>query len=244
VCLDVGSGLGAHTFNLAPYVKMVHSFDLSKKRVRFCEYRKKFESVQNVRIFHSDTTHLPFEAETFDNIIMNGIVEWLPEAEPESNPRASQVGVIKKMWKLLKPGGRIYIGIENRVALNYLTSARDHNRLKYTTLMPRFLASFITWLFRGKPYRTYTYSIFGYRKLLKDAGFDISKITFYIAHPGYNLPKYIIPFEDIGALRFFLGSIAKEKGWKGEIIQLLAKSDLCLRLLRHGFYSYAIYAEK
>ncbi len=244
ICLDIGCGLGIHTFNIAPRVKKVYACDLSRKRVEFCQIRAKMDAVTNVEIFHSDIVGLPFTASSLDNIVMNGVLEWVPEANNHPNPRTEQINVLGQMRDLLKSDGILYVGIENRFALNYLTTAQDHNRLMYTTFMPRWLASIITRLRKGKWYRTYTYSVFGYRRLFKDAGFDLAKLDIYIAHPGYNLPQYLIPFEDIGALRFFLFQMTQSKGWKGTVVRFFARSDWFIKILRHSFYSYAFFAKK
>ncbi len=243
VCLDIGCGLGVHTFNIAPHVKEVHSLDLSRKRVEFCEYRKQFENVYNVFLYHTDVDHLPFENGTFDFIMMNGVVEWLGERNKHLDPRDDQVEVLKKIFKLLKKGGVLYVGIENRYALTYLHNAKDHNRLKYTTFMPRFLANKITQYFNGKDYRTYTYGISGYKKLLRDSDFDISQTLFYVAHPGYNLPQYLISYEDLSVFRFFLKSVYGSKWWGG-ILSVCVNHDWCVKIIRHYFYSYAIFAKK
>lgn len=243
VCLDVGCGLGIHSFNLSPHVKEVHSFDLSKKRVEFCEYRKKFENVQNIHLYHTDVDHMPFKKEAFDVILMNGVVEWLGERRKNDDPREDQVEILKKMHDLLKNNGVLYIGIENRYALSYLHNAKDHNRLKYTTFMPRFLANFVTKLFKNKEYRTYTYGVSGYKKLLKDSGFDVSKTKIFLAHPGYNLPQYIIDYEDTSAIYFFLASVHGSKLWF-RLISPILKLDFMLKIIRHTFYSYLIFAKK
>lgn len=243
-CLDVGCGLGVHSFNFAPYVKEVIGFDQSAKRAEFCALRAKAQGVSNVSFQHASIATVAVKPESFDNIVMNGVLEWVPEAKINADPRQDQIDVLKHMKALLTDRGILYVGIENRFAINYLTSARDHNRLRYTTFMPRFLASLFTKIFRGKPYRTYTYSAYGYKKLFKEAGFDEDKISIYIAHPGYNLPKYLIPFEDREALKFFMKALMSGKGWKGRLVQAISRFDFVLRFVRHGFYSYAIYARK
>ena len=243
VCMDIGCGLGVHTFNLAPYVKEVHALDLSRKRVEFCEYRKKFEGIENVHLYHTDVDHLPFPDETFDVVLMNGVVEWLGERNHNSNPRDDQVEILKKIRSLLKKDGVLYIGIENRFALTYLHNAKDHNRLKYTTFMPRFLADFVTKIFVGKSYRTYTYGISGYKKLLADSGFNLSRTDFFVAHPGYNLPQYLIDYTDISAFRFFIMNAYGTSKWASVLIPFI-KHDWFIKIIRHVFYSYAIFAKK
>lgn len=243
VCLDCGCGLGAHTFNLVSHVKEVHAFDQSRKRLRFVARRAEAEGTKNVFLYHSDFEHLPFESGTFDAIVMNGVVEWLGEIERFGNPRDDQVYVLKQMFRLLKPGGRLYIGIENRFAAAYLRG-RDHNSLRFTNFMPRFLADAWTRIRAGKPYRTYTYSRAGYRELLQESGFAKKNIEFYTAYPGYNDPQFIIPFDDLSAIGFFLRNFSKEKGLEGKAVSLCSRFPFCLRLLRHFFWSFAIIASK
>lgn len=239
ICLDVGCGLGVHTFNIAKIAKEMHACDLSKKRIQFCEYRKEMEKKDNVFLYHSDIEHLSFEKEKFDFVVMNGIVEWLGEQNKNKDPREDQIRDLKKIYSLIKPGGVLYVGIENRYAATYLHNARDHNRLKYTTFMPRFWANFITKRKIGKPYRTYTYGISGYKKLLKDTGFNAKGLSFYVAHPGYNMPQYLINFEDISAFRFFFSA----NNFNG-FLKWILKRKTVTKIVRHLFYSYAIFAKK
>ncbi|MDD2753537.1 MAG: class I SAM-dependent methyltransferase [Candidatus Portnoybacteria bacterium] len=241
--LDVGCGLGAHSFNAARIAGEVWGCDLSKKRVAFCEARRKNEGAANVNFLHSDIEGLPFAPDTFDAIILNGVVEWLGEKNKNKDPRQDQLDDLRRLRSLLAPGGVMYIGIENRLAAAYLFSAKDHNSLKYTNFLPRFAANLASYLKRGKPYRTYTYAKKGYEHLLKDAGFDGAP-DFYIAHPGYNLPQFLMPFEDLGALKFILNSMSIDKGTTGKLTRFLIKIPWLGGLMRNFFYSYVIFITK
>jgi len=241
--LDIGCGLGAHSFNAARLAGEVYGCDLSKKRIEFCEARRKSEGIENLSFFHSDVESLPFGLNTFDAIILNGVVEWLGEKNKNKSPRQDQVEDLQSIRRLLKPGGVLYIGIENRFAVSYLFSARDHNSLKYTSFMPRFIANYISLLKRGKPYRTYTYSKLGYDRLLKDAGFD-KKPDVCIAHPGYNFPRFLIPFSDTKSLKFILKSMSIDKGATGRIARFFSKIPFMSKVMRNFFYAYAIFIEK
>ena len=239
VCLDVGCGLGAHTFNMAKIAKEVHACDLSKKRVQFCEYRKEMEKAENVFLYHSNIENLSFEKERFDFIVMNGVVEWLGEKNKNKNPREDQLEDLRKIYSLLKSGGMLYIGIENRYAATYLHNAKDHNKLKYTTFMPRFLADWVTRIRKGKAYRTYTYGKLGYERLLKKVGFDSNELHFYVAHPGYNMPQYLIDFADNSAFSFFFSNSGLNK-----FLKYLLKQKIAIEIVKRFFYSYVIFAKK
>ncbi len=238
VCLDCGCGLGAHTFNMAREAKEVHSFDLSSKRLRFVQERQKAEGRDNIFLYHSDFEHLPFSDGMFDVIVMNGVVEWLGEIKRFEDPRDDQLAVLKQMRGLLKPGGRLYIGIENRYASAYLRG-HDHNGLWLTNYFPRFLADWATRFRKGKPYRTYTYGVRGYKKLLRDSGFAQTP-EFFITYPGYNSPQYLIAHDDDAAVRFFYGSFGWNKGMKGAIVSFLARFGLGRWLIRKATWSYGI----
>ncbi len=242
-CLDCGCGLGAHSFNMARFGVQVHGFDLSKKRVEFCEYRKKIEGVNNLEFYHTDFFNLPFADNFFDSVLMNGVVEWLGEINKNKKPRADQIEILKIVYNKLKTGGKLYVGIENRFAFAYLRGY-DHNGIRLTNYYPRFLADWITRIIKKKPYRTYTYSVFGYKRLLRDAGFELNKIKFYLALPSYNYPRYLVDFQDLSAIRFLLNNMTKNKGQYGKLIRLVARFDWCLKILKHFFFSYAIFAEK
>jgi len=241
--LDIGCGLGVHSFNAAKLAGEVYGCDQSKKRVEFCEEKRRHQKIENLRFFHSDIESLPFKDNTFDVVFLNGVVEWLGVKNKNKNPRDDQTEDISKLRKLLKPGGTMYIGIENRFSPAYLFSGRDHNGLKYTSFMPRFLADWTTRLLTGKPYRTYTYSKTGYTHLLKDAGFE-NKPDFYIAHTGYNLPQFLIPFNDITALKFILNNMTIDKGTTGKLARVLIKIPFLGYVMRSFFYSYAIFVKK
>jgi ubiquinone/menaquinone biosynthesis C-methylase UbiE len=239
--LDCGCGLGIHTFNAARIAGKVYSFDQSLKRCQFVAYRAQVENFDNVNVFHSDFSNLNFENKMFDFILMNGVVEWLGEINVHKNPRDDQIAVLKKMYEYLKQDGTLYVGIENRMSISYL-KGYDHNGLRFTSYFPRFISDFITRIFKKHSYRTYTYTYGGYKKLFKDAGF--SNFDIYIVLPGYNLPKYIVPFDNIPAIRFLLKTISKNKGLKGKVISFIAKYDFGVKLCRHLFFSYLIYAKK
>jgi len=241
--LDVGCGLGVHSFNAARFAGEVWGCDLSKKRVEFCEERRKTENISNINFFHSDIENLSFAENTFDAILLNGVLEWLGEKNKNKSPREDQLEDLKKLRKLLKPGGTLYIGIENRFAISYLFKALDHNRLKYTSFMPRTLANMVSKIKRGKPYRTYTYSKKGYEKLLKEAGFN-KEADVYIAHPGYNYPRFLIPFKDRGALKFILNSMSIDKGTTGKLARVFIKIPFLGNFIKHFFYAFNIFVKK
>jgi SAM-dependent methyltransferase len=201
VALDIGSGYGAITHSLACSLREVYSVEAIPERIEFTQTRLQQEGLGNVHLVQASATALPFSEKSFDLLVSNGILEWIGEWDWEGDPRSAQLKFLSSAERLLKPDGVMVIGIENRFGYGNFLGARDHSGIPYTSLLPRPWATF--WLRRSsfphhrttlnpkKEYRTYTYSMAGYRKLLAEAGFRA--VAGYWADPGYNQPYTLIP---------------------------------------------------
>ena len=98
-----------------------------------------------------------------------------------------------KIFRLLKPGGYLYIGIETRYGWGAWLGARDHSGLAFTSVMPRWLADRYCRLrkvpFYGSEistegYRTYTYTPSQYEAMVRGAGFQTVEVLG--CFDGYN----------------------------------------------------------
>ncbi len=246
--LDVGCGMGQHTDYLARRVGEVHALDAVWERLRFTATRCRQEGLDNVATCCASALEPPFAPDSFDLIVLIGIVEWLAEWKREGDPRAVQVQVLRRLKDLLRPGGRLVVGIENRYGYNMFLGARDHTGLRFTSVLPRSLADqvnrrFATGQFlsrRGRaeetPYRTYTYARPGYRSLMADAG--LGEPQFYYPYPGYNYPLRLIPL-DRGALREALDS-SQSAGLKARLrragAEALGRVGLLEEMLPHYLF--------
>jgi hypothetical protein len=141
----------------------------------------------------------------FDLIVANGVLEWVALQDLSASPSAVQLVFMHRLRELLAPGGRIYLGIENRYGWAELRGALDHSGLPYTSLMPRFLARWAcarSGSYRSHfnvGYRTYTYSHRGYTRLFEQVGLSIENT--WVATGGYNQPSKLVPL-DAAAIRF------------------------------------------
>jgi SAM-dependent methyltransferase len=165
------------------------------ERIQFMQCRFAQEALSNVSIVRSSVWTLPFEKQSFDLVAMNGVLEWVAEGQTE-DPGVLQSRALKNVLELLRPGGYLYLGIENRLALgSFLGYPDPHCGLPFVTALPRKLAN---WYARrkGQPggYRNYLYSRSGYRKLLQQAGF--SSVEVYLALPSYNHPHFFVPLDE------------------------------------------------
>ena len=239
--LDAGAGMGRISIPLARIAQRVVALDQSFLRMKFLKIRAEKEGLKNIEVYVGDIFDQPFPDESFDLIVMNGLLEWVGKTSRFEDPREAQKESLRICRRLLKKGGVLYIGIENRFALSYLRGL-DHSGLYYTSYLPRWLANVYTKLRAGKSYDTYTYTKSGYKKLLQEAGF--SNFDFYLPYPGYNLPRLMIPYGNLKALRYAIQSLMPSVGLKRKIVRILARWSLALHLYRYFFFSFGIVARK
>lgn len=220
-CLDIGSGWGSNAFILANYFDKVWSLEAVKQRLEFQQIRQKQDKITNIKFVRSDWLRLPFPDNYFDLVVSNGVLEWVGLSDYFKNPHQVQVDFLKEIRRVLKTDGCLYVGIENRFALSSFLGAKDHTGLSYTSIIPRKVADLIVrtsgktgeyrqhnQMNKWGDYRTYTYSMTGYNKLLKEA--EYYHIDFYWSR-SYNMPRYSGRFDD-GSFRFYLRLLRSEAG--------------------------------
>jgi hypothetical protein len=95
--------------------------------------------------------------------------------------------------RTLKPGGRLYLAIENRYDFKMFLGANDpHVGIPFTTLLPRAAADWVSRRVLGRPYVTWIYSFRALRRLLGRAGFRDCDL--YMCFPDYRYPERIMPY--------------------------------------------------
>jgi SAM-dependent methyltransferase len=198
------------------------------------------EGLSTVTVVRSSVWVLPFEPESFDLVVMNGVLEWVAEGM-EGDPQELQEAALRNALALLKPGGKLYLGIQNRIYPGYFIGYPDpHSGIPFVTVLPRTLAH---WYARKKGcksgYRNYLYSSRGYRTLLRKVGYADSDI--YVALPSYNDPRFLIPLDgnefSYYALNFTLGR-------PGRIVKALHDLLVKLNIWKYFEYSFVILARK
>jgi SAM-dependent methyltransferase len=248
--LDVGSGWGSLSFLLAEIYSHVYSLENVKERVEFQNIRCLQDNVRNVSIARGDVFSMPFLPESFDLVVMNGLLEWLGVNPMFKDPRNAQLVGLKKCHTLLKYGGSLYIGIENRFAYSYFLGKKDHSGLPFTSLMPRWIADICCKVCdagyyygcNSRGYETYTYSYWGYKKVLAMAGF--SDVQVYCCLPDYNDPRYILPLGRRNLLRFFFSNLLPQNTKKREIIKSFGRLPMALDVYRFLSPCFSIVARK
>lgn len=226
VALDVGSGWGSISFLLSKACSQVYSVECVKERIEFQQIRSSQDGTHNIKLISSDIFNLPFKNGSFDLIVMNGLLEWVGLTNKYKTPREAQLKALQICYGLLKENNYLYIGIENRFGYPYFLGAKDHSGLRFTSLMPRWLADTYCKFRKEKlyygissdGYRTYTYSYWGYIKLLREAGFRKVQILYCI--PSYNDPRFIVPL-DKKLLSYFIKFHSPMNTKKRKILNIL-----------------------
>lgn len=240
--LDAGCGMGAHTSALCDEVASVTSCDLSATRAEFVKLRAEADGKTNVTSYVANFMELPFAPGSFDVIVFNGLLEWVGKSEKFADPYDVQKWVMKRCYELLRPGGRLYVGIENRWAFAYFTGGRDHTWIRWTGIMPRWLSRpYCKWRL-GEDYRTYTHGKVGYEKLFRHGGFE--EVETMLVYPGYNAPRMLISFDDIKGLKYAIAHLMGGSGWKKRLMRYVSGIPGLLKAYRYGFYSFAIFGTK
>ncbi len=238
--LDIGSGYGAITHALSRGVQQVYSVEAISERIAFTRIRLEQEGISNVQLVQGSALELPFGEAGFDLIVVNGVLEWVGEWTEVGSPRDVQLGFLRKLHTMLKPHGVIVIGIENRFGYQFFQGGIDHSGLAFTSLMPRWVASWYlrhflkrhhrTNLNPKREYRTYTYGKLGYRKLLRESGFG--NLQFYWSDPAYNQPYHLVPLQSglpeahFRSLVLEPSQARRKNSWKRRLKSLMGHAGL------------------
>lgn len=201
--LDVGSGWGNIAIAFARNSHLVFALDTTLANLQFIRIRAQQEGLNNVVSVLGDATCLPLPPASFDGVLMVGVLEWVPWGRNDGTPRRLQVRALKEAFQVLRPGGQLYVGIENRLGFkNFLGAREPHTELRFISLLPRVLGNFYSMKARGKPFREWTYSQRGLTQLLTQAGF--SSVNFYYPIPSYQNIRYITDYSAPWISRFLV----------------------------------------
>lgn len=237
--LDVGAGMGANSHALAMHYREVVALEPVRERVEFMQERFAQEKLENVTILRSSLWTLPFPPESFDLVVLNGVLEWVAQGV-DGDPGELQERVLRNLLRILRPGGALYLGIENRMCLGYFIGYPDpHCGLPFVTVLPRPLAQWYARRKGASGYRNYLYSSRGYQQLLRRTGF--TNIETYLAVPSYNHPRFLIPLRN-NVFSYYSDNFTPRK--TSRLRALAHRALLRTGVLKHCEYSFVIFGRK
>lgn len=202
--LDIGAGTGGVACRLAKdcYVTAV---DAAWCDAEFVKIRAEQEGL-SLEVIVADAISLPLASNTFDLALMIGSLEWIPFGHPDAPPEETQLHALQEAFRVLKPGGSLYLGIENRLFLDYYFGSPDpHTGIKYIPLLDRGEAERLSQDVRGRPYLELTYSREEGLAVLQKVGFH--SIRAYWLYPEYVCTNCFIPLDNLNVFSYFIKNL-------------------------------------
>jgi 2-polyprenyl-3-methyl-5-hydroxy-6-metoxy-1,4-benzoquinol methylase len=186
VVLDFGAGWGRISHGLAKECGWVVAADATLPRLQFSSLRAKEDGIANISFVRTGTSaRLPFASGSFDLVLINGVLEWLPASQP-GDPTEIQREHLREVHRILKPDGQVIVAIENRYSLADLIGLPEgHVGLPWVGVLPRRLGDIESRVLGRGPLRVRTYSARELRSLLVDAGFMPDGIAMFAPQPTY-----------------------------------------------------------
>lgn len=246
IILEVGAGHGTSTIAMAKRANVI-AIDGTYHRLAFLKIRCEQEGVKDISLAGVNILNTPFCNNLFDLVTLNGVLEWVGTSVNEGNPEKLQTQALQECYRILKPEGKIYIGIENSHAFRYLLGVPDdHVGIPHISYLKRDEANNLMKKLTGQEYRTYLYDRKGYQELLTNAGFKAEKIEFFYPIEDYKKLRYILPLKNHNVLKFFHKYLDADKE---ELSMEQSVKELELKSLEDGnidsyISSYMIIAEK
>jgi SAM-dependent methyltransferase/aminoglycoside phosphotransferase (APT) family kinase protein len=214
VVLDIGCGFGGLTHNIAPFVRKTYALELDWPRLTFSMKRfSLFNPGDDITLIAGgDGPHLPFRDGALDCVVMPGVLErvgegdmtaftagsplarlWSMLASPFGvrSPRRAQLGFLREIRRVLKPAGQVFIAAANRLSHGAFPGGHTDRHSGVEPLLPRIAANLYSMAVRRSPYRAYTYTMTGYRRLLNDAGFP--QVEFVGLSRSYREVRELLP---------------------------------------------------
>ncbi len=246
--VDIGAGWGGNAFPLSQRLKQVVALESVFERAEFMEIRRQQNATQNMQVVAASVHAMPLPRERFNLVVMNGVLEWVA-LSAEGDPEHIQEEVLKRVHDLLAVDGWLYLGIENRFSYEAFLGQRDDSGRRFASLMPRKVADLYMHLTSAThnrthdamtAYRTYTYSYWGYKRLLERCGFrDFQAWGTY----SYNRPNLLYNLKDTHEFKQYLQTRSPHSAGK-KLARALAMKNVSPTALRLFSPMFCIIARK
>jgi 2-polyprenyl-3-methyl-5-hydroxy-6-metoxy-1,4-benzoquinol methylase len=219
--LDIGAGWGQIALPLARACE-VTAIEPTPERLAFIRAAAAQEGVtRRLHFVQADFFDVEFDTR-FDLVTCIGVLEWVPKFRA-GDPREVQIDFLRRVRALLNPGGRLVVGIENRLGLKYLLGAPDdHLGVPNIAVCDAGLAD-RKWQARsGQALRVFTFTRIELAEMLAAAG--LSDHIFFAALPDYKLPQRILSLgSEVDSFFRQGGDVAEHDGSGGQPLSCQAE---------------------
>lgn len=203
--LVLGCGLGAITVALSKVCRVVVALSDIFEYVKFLDIRRQQERILNIFPVHGgNTLHLPFPEDCFDAVVAVGMSQWAGVAHRNVKLREAENNLLLSVYKALKVGGHLYVGVANKHGCDHLMGRHDHNGGRFASLRPGKLVDTVSWIISGTSCRTHQYSPDVHTRILQGTGFR--EIRFYAPLPEHHEPHFFIPLDNVNVMKYFLNN--------------------------------------
>lgn len=235
--LDLGAGMGAVSLQLAKSFDRVYAVDQTFERLAFLRVVADQEGAASIRtVCHRDVFRLPFRSGALCAAVMVGVFEYFPASYPRMPLGEVQRRALGELYRILQPGGVLFIATKNRFGWPNWAGALDNSGLRFGALLPRWLANPVSLALLGRPFRIVTDSYRRYSAMLREAGFRDAR--FYWPDGGYQSANAWIDLDDRDALRERIRALPAT-GLKRAVFSVLASTGA-----RHAVPNFGIVVRK
>ncbi|APW64044.1 class I SAM-dependent methyltransferase [Paludisphaera borealis] len=194
--LEIGAQHGQITTALARRVGFVHALEVVPQFARFAAERCRQEGLDNAKVACGvDDCQLPFEDGQFNGVVLNLVLEWCGQRDPSTPHVESQKKLLRECWRVLKPGGWIYLTTKNRYGMVLLHGVHDPHTFnwRFGQAMPRWLISLLGRLLGKSRPEGMIHSYPTLHRLVTEAGFSNLKPYWAVPDTSYRSPTEIVP---------------------------------------------------
>lgn len=196
--LEIGAGMGALTGLLCESAANVVALEQSPQRAEIIKIRHRAKS--NLDVVCADIYTYNFE-QKFDYVLLIGVLEYVGINSEFEKPYHT---LLKRIYELLKPTGKLLLAIENRFGLKYWCGAsEDHTGISFDGIAGYKNNSYTT---RYEKNGVCTFSKNDLNNFFATCGYKDAK--WYYPLPDYKFPmaifsdQYLPTESDIEAIKF------------------------------------------
>ncbi|WP_394829193.1 amino acid adenylation domain-containing protein [Pendulispora albinea] len=101
--LELGCGTGLFLLRLAPGCEVYHATDISKVAVETLRREVRARGLAHVELTQAEASELEGAPGSYDVVVLNSVVQYFSSIE-------YLVAVLERAWRVLRPGGAIFLG--------------------------------------------------------------------------------------------------------------------------------------